>query len=69
MPEAMICVTVTHTMVEKPNAAADTPLRAHGEIADKPSPAPRINRIIDKAAAAAAPARIAPHETALAWPG
>jgi hypothetical protein len=41
------------------------PSRAHGDTDDRPSPTPRICRISDREAPAAAPAAMAPHETAL----
>ena len=58
---------ITHTIVETPNVFALIPLFIHGDTEDKPRPVPNINRISDKAAAAAAPAKMAPHATALAW--
>ena len=42
---------------------AETPSPDHGEIDEKPRPKPSITRMKDKAAAAKAPARMAPHET------
>jgi len=45
------------------------PLYAHGDTEDSPKPVPSITRISDKAAIAAAPAKIALHETALACIG
>lgn len=39
---------------------------AQGNTEDNPQPVPNINKINDSAAAAAAPANIAPHDTALA---
>ena len=50
-------------MVEIPATVADTPLPAHGEIAENPRPIPKLKRIIDNAAAAVPPAAIAAHET------
>ncbi len=65
MAEASNWVTVNHTMVLTPSVAAVTPALAHGETDDKPRPTPRMSRISESAAAAAAPAAMAPHETAL----
>ena len=48
-----------------PKVDAVMPVAAQGDTEDKPSPTPRINRISDKAAAAAAPAITALHDTAL----
>ena len=39
---------------------------AHGDTENNPRPVPNINKINDSAAAAAAPANMAPHDTALA---
>jgi len=50
-------------MVEIPSALALAPSWAHGEVAAKPRPAPRIIRINERAAAAAAPAKIAAQDT------
>ncbi|MNH36643.1 hypothetical protein D3C79_974600 [compost metagenome] len=50
-------------IVEMPRASALAPSSAQGEVAAKPSPAPRITRINERAAAAAAPAKIAAHDT------
>ncbi|RZL10056.1 MAG: hypothetical protein EOP40_07765 [Rubrivivax sp.] len=55
-----------HKMVDTPKVVAETPDEAHGDTDDSPRPVPRISRISERAAAAAAPAKIAPHETALA---
>jgi hypothetical protein len=52
-------------MVDTPKLVALMPSRDHGDTDDRPNPTPRINRINDKEAPAAAPAAIAPHETAL----
>ena len=64
MPEASNCVKVSHKMVDTPNAVAPMPALAQGETDDKPKPVPRINKINDNAAAAAAPAKMADHDTA-----
>jgi len=53
-------------MVDTPKVVALTPLYAHGDTEDKPKPVPNIKRISDKAAVAAAPAKMALHDTALA---
>jgi hypothetical protein len=66
MPEAMICVRVNHKIADTPKVVALTPLYAQGDTEDRPKPVPNIKRISDRAAAAAAPATIAPHDTALA---
>ena len=66
MPDARSCVSVTHKMVDTPKVVALTPSCTHGDTEDKPKPVPRISKIRDSAAAAAAPAKIAAHETALA---
>ena len=58
------CVSVIHRMVDAPKVAAVTPTCDHGDTADSPRPVPSTNKISDSAAAAAAPARIAAHETA-----
>ena len=55
-------------MADTPKVPALMPLGAQGETADRPSPVPRISKISDKAAAAIAPAKIAPHDTALDVP-
>lgn len=65
MPDAAICVSVSHRIVETPNAAALIPVCAQGDTEDMPNPVPSIKRISESAEAAAAPAKIAPHETAL----
>jgi hypothetical protein len=43
------------------------PLCAHGDTDDNPKPVPSINRIKERAAVAAPPATMAPHDTALAF--
>jgi hypothetical protein len=53
-------------MVDTPKVAALTPLCAHGDTDDNPKPVPSINRIKERAAVAAPPATMAPHDTALA---
>jgi hypothetical protein len=47
------------------NVVALIPSLAQGDIEDRPKPVPSINRIRDSAAAAAAPANMAPQDTAL----
>ena len=56
-------------MVETPKALALAPVWAHGDTADRPSPTPSNRRIRDSAAAPAAPAKMAPQDTALGWAG
>src|SRR5450432_2786679 len=46
------------------NVVTEAPELGHGETAARPSPDPRLNRMSDTAAAAAAPAMMAGHETA-----
>jgi hypothetical protein len=53
-------------MAVTPKVFAPTPLCAQGDTEDNPKPVPNINMISDRAAAPAAPAIIAPHDTALA---
>jgi hypothetical protein len=53
-------------MVDTPKVVALTPLYAQGDTEDSSKPVPNIKRISAKAAAAAAPATMAPHDTALA---
>jgi len=53
-------------MVDTPKVVALTPLYAQGDTEESPKPVPNIKRISAKAAAPAAPATIAPHDTALA---
>jgi hypothetical protein len=50
-----------------PTAGADAPLDDHGEIADKPVPAPKVSKASDSAAAANAPPITAPQEIADAY--
>jgi hypothetical protein len=52
-------------MVDIPKAEALTPSRVHGDTDESPKPTPRISKISDSDAAAAAPAMMEPHETAL----
>ena len=52
-------------MVDTPNAAAPRPALAQGDTEDRPKPVPKINKIKDNAAAAAAPATMADHDTGL----
>ena len=54
-------------MVDTPKVAALMPAAAQGETDDRPKPTPRISRISDNAAAAAAPASTALHDTAWLW--
>jgi len=65
MAEASNCVSVSHRIVVTPKVEALIPSRAHGETDDRPSPTPRMSRISDSEAAAAAPAAIAPQDTPL----
>jgi hypothetical protein len=53
-------------MVDTPKVVSLTPLNAQGDTEDSSKPVPNIKRISEKAAVAAAPATIAPHDTALA---
>src|SRR5664279_4034123 len=62
----MSWVKVTQRMVDTPKVAAPIPLCAHGDTEDNPKPIPSINKIKDRAAATAAPATMALHDTALA---
>lgn len=50
-----------------PNAVALAPCEDQGEADDSPRPTPSTSKISDNAAAPAAPAKIAAHETALLW--
>ncbi|MBA4264227.1 MAG: hypothetical protein C0453_04030 [Comamonadaceae bacterium] len=68
MPDASNWVTVSQTMVETPRVVAPTPAWDQGDTEDMPNPTPRMSRISESAAAAAAPAAMAPHETALMVP-
>jgi hypothetical protein len=54
---------MSHTIADAPMVAAEAPLPAHGDAADKPSPTPRIVRMSASDAATNAPAITAPHET------
>src|SRR5690606_25877602 len=65
-PDATSEVNVIHATAETPSASALMPSCDHGETLVSPRPMPRINMINDSAAAANAPASIAPHDTALA---
>ncbi len=60
-----MAVKVNQAMLDQPKVSAVTPSNDHGETDDRPRPTPRITRINESAAAAMAPARIAPHDTAL----
>ena len=64
MPDAINCVMVTHTMVVAPKVVLLMPSCAHGETDDSPNPVPSISRIKERAAAPAAPAKMAGHDTA-----
>jgi len=57
---------MTQRMADAPKVAALAPRCPHGETEDSPKPTPNINKISDSAAAATAPAKMAPHDTALA---
>src|SRR5690606_33031596 len=57
---------ITQMMVDTPKVVALIPSPDQGDVVANPSPAPRISKISDKPAAAAAPAKIAPQDTALA---
>jgi hypothetical protein len=59
------CVTISQIAPEMANVVADAPRFAHGEIVANPRPAPSANSMIDVATATAAPAMMAPHETAV----
>jgi hypothetical protein len=52
-------------MLAQPKVSAETPSNAQGDTEDRPRPTPRMIRISESAAEAAAPARIAPQDTAL----
>ena len=52
-------------MLETPSDFALIPACAQGEIEDNPKPVPSMSKIRESAAAPAAPAKIAPQETAL----
>jgi hypothetical protein len=52
-------------MAEMVKVCMPMPSLAHGDIAERPRPEPRINMISDRAAAPAAPAKIAPQLTPL----
>ena len=54
-----------HRMVDTPKVAALIPLCVQGDTEDNPKPIPSINKIKDRAAAAAEPAAMALHDTAL----
>ena len=60
MPDAASCMKASQAMVDTPMAVA---LNDHGDTDDRPSPTPRISRMKDRAAAAAAPASTAPQDT------
>src|SRR5688500_4606747 len=54
---------IIHTIAATPTVFADAPSFAHGEIAERPRPAPSKSRMSASAAATNAPAATAPHET------
>ncbi|MNL61002.1 hypothetical protein D3C87_1848680 [compost metagenome] len=56
-------MNASQTIVEMPRPLALTPSLAHGDTAEKPRPKPSSTRISDNAAAAAAPAKMAPQDT------
>src|SRR4051794_41902813 len=58
---------MTHTPVPIPRLLALAPSWDQGDSAERPRPVPRMTRISERTAAAAAPAKIPPHATALAW--
>lgn len=60
IPDPANCVKAIHAIVDAPIAAT---LYDHGDTADRPKPKPRMSNIKDKAVAATAPAKTAPHET------
>ena len=68
VPAETSWVTVTHTIVAVPKTVAVAPWPDHGETEESPRPTPRISKIRDSAAAPAAPAKMAAHDTALAGP-
>src|SRR5689334_10862865 len=57
-------MNVIQIIVETPKAVALRPSDRQGETTAKPKPVPRIISTSDNAAAAAPPAKIAPHDTA-----
>lgn len=57
-------MTISQMIAPAPTADADAPLDDHGEIADKPVPAPKMSKASDNAAAANAPPITAPQEMA-----
>src|SRR4051794_36573791 len=64
MPDATICVNVSHTIVATPIVVGVAPLFVHGDTDERPRPKPRMMRMYERAAAAAAPANTAPQLTA-----
>ncbi|KAG1421533.1 hypothetical protein G6F57_023580 [Rhizopus arrhizus] len=56
-------------MLDQPKVSLLTPSNDHGDTDDRPRPTPRISRMRDSAAAATAPAKIAPQDTALSLAG
>ena len=65
-PDATSAVKLIQRIVDTPKVPASMPRCDHGETADRPSPVPSTSMISEIAAAVAAPAKIAAHETALA---
>ena len=68
MPEANNCVIVAQIMAAMPIEVALTPALTQGDTDEKPSPVPGTSKFRESAAAAA-PATIALHETALGVAG
>src|SRR3989338_6008998 len=65
MPDAASWVKLSQAIAATPKVVALIPSIRHGDTAEKPSPVPRIISSSDKAAAPAAPAKMAAHDTAL----
>jgi hypothetical protein len=63
MDELIICMTISQTMVTVLIDEAEAATFDHGEIEDKPSPAPNESRISDNAAHTNAPALTAAQDT------
>jgi hypothetical protein len=55
MADEMICIAINQTMAAVPNVEADAPTFDHGEMEDKPRPAPKASRLTDSAAVTNAP--------------
>ncbi|MNI74797.1 hypothetical protein D3C73_1309050 [compost metagenome] len=60
---------VSHATLVQPKVSLETPSNDHGDTEDRPRPTPRMSRMRDSAAAATAPAKMAPHDTALSLLG